>query len=757
MKSVFKIAVRNIQKNFKRTILTIIGIIVASALISGVCTIFTSITRTMQNTIISERGKYHFIFNDIDIEQRKHIYDKFLPDISYEEEEAVKLPKSDEEVKEKGENGYVKYNTDGYKNLNIRLRSGEYPKKPDEILISTGYAKTNKLKIGSTVNKFGKHKVVGIYNDIRFNAGMDRSYFLGFINSKPEGKFNYYIYFNKINEDLVDSIEKYAQDNKIDFTKNNLLLNFSKVSFKSETYRSLAIFFAILFMIIAVASISLTYNAFSISLNNRRREFAIVGCVGAKKSQLKGMVYCEVLILGIIGTTLGVACGIVGVYITLDVVNRIIATLAKDITMSFVFDINIWTIVTAYVLSLITLFIAAIFPARRAKKISLIEAVRGQDAVSFNKKTGKKLKKSYSFSKFLMGYEGLLAKKNIVRSKKQYRIIIASLVVSGIIFLASSSFMDIMIKSVETKLQRVDNIMNRFIVYADGTEENFDSFIDKNGKYLEEAKIYLVNSATLPDGNTVEIRSYKEGTIGEIESNNTLSVNYDIKGVKEGNNLTLKKGDKDINIKINKLIKNDLKEDGKYLVISNDEFKKLFGEDRTFVMLSAKAKEDKANYVADEVDNYATDNRYTCINAIKELSVFRSIKIIVNIFVYGFVGLVSLVSIVNMVNTISSGIQVRTRELAVLRSVGMSKRNMLMMLIFENLFIVTKTLIILMPIGLIVHYLLIKTMEDAYKIDFFINFTPVLVVVAALMVFTMIPTLYSVLRLRKSQIIESLR
>lgn len=74
MNALQKLSIKNLKLNKKRTISTIIGIILAVALICGVCTLVTSFRATLIENAIQESGYYHLNINNIekkDIEELK--------------------------------------------------------------------------------------------------------------------------------------------------------------------------------------------------------------------------------------------------------------------------------------------------------------------------------------------------------------------------------------------------------------------------------------------------------------------------------------------------------------------------------------------------------------------------------------------------------------------------------------------------------------------------------------------------------------
>ena len=68
-----RLAVKNLKKNKKRTISTVIGIILSTALICGTATLVTSFQKTLIQNAINETGYYHIQLADITEDELKDI------------------------------------------------------------------------------------------------------------------------------------------------------------------------------------------------------------------------------------------------------------------------------------------------------------------------------------------------------------------------------------------------------------------------------------------------------------------------------------------------------------------------------------------------------------------------------------------------------------------------------------------------------------------------------------------------------------
>ena len=166
----------------------------------------------------------------------------------------------------------------------------------------------------------------------------------------------------------------------------------------------------ILAILIMVGSISVIYNAFSISTTERKKQFGLLSSVGATPKQIRASVCSEGLFIGLIGIPLGIGIGLLGMGITLKVVDGLIGDLffsGERLTLV----ISLPMIALAVLLAIVTIAISLILPMRRAARTSPMEAIRASQDI----KEGKI--KQNRLSKKLFGFEADLALKQLQRSK----------------------------------------------------------------------------------------------------------------------------------------------------------------------------------------------------------------------------------------------------------------------------------------------------------------------------------------------------
>lgn len=129
---------------------------------------------------------------------------------------------------------------------------------------------------------------------------------------------------------------------------------------------------------------------------------------------------------------------------------------------------------------------------------------------------------------------------------------------------------------------------------------------------------------------------------------------------------------------------------------------------------------------------------------------------VLNVFLYGFITLITLISVANIFNTVSTSISLRTREFAMLRSVGMTKQSLNRMLRFESMFYGMKALIWGIPISVLIEFLMYGGLSRNFSFGFYLPVVPLVIVVLAIFVIVGLTMLYSASKVKKANIISIL-
>lgn len=469
------LTIKNLKLNKKRTIVTIVGIILSTALMVGIGLLFSSFQDYMIRETISYNGKYEAEYGDVSLDKLNSIDKK---DFSYFYQKPIGFSKFDSANEYKP---YIYISSVDKEYFNeLHLISGRFAENDSELVISN-HINTNggaSYKIGDIITlKYGERVVEGVntlanneyYEEETLNIVGEKTYtIVGIVErsnfedysasgystftldmNDKDGTANVFVMFNnkkKIIKQSEDLAKKLGYNNAISY--NSTLLALYGESTYGNIMKSMITMIVIMLSLVSIGCIVVIYNSFAISVMERKKEFGLLSSIGATKKQLSYTVFFEALIEGIIGIILGIC----GAYIGIGTVILIINNLIGDIlVLKLNLVTNIVFIIIPVIFMILVIFISALVPSRRAAKVSPIEAIRQNDDIKINKKkikTGKLVNK-------LFGIEGEIALKNIKRNKKKYRVTIVSLFISIVLFISFSSYMNYTIDTASSVMGEV--------------------------------------------------------------------------------------------------------------------------------------------------------------------------------------------------------------------------------------------------------------------------------------------------------------
>ena len=418
MKIETKLTLNNIRKNKKRTVFTTISIILCTFLIFTVMLVISSIRNGIDKALTSNDNDYYFALRNLDIEDFNKIKDKEYIDKIYiqssEDEELTEYKEQDMDI--------IKY----YDNLNIYL-------KFTNINRTCRYCND----IIATLNL--------TYDDVIENCD--------------------------INEELlnvhgimdISIVTLYGEDVTISAGAN--------LSYVIDILILLVlIIFSVLFIIIL-------YNAFLITVNERRQEYAILNSIGATKDQITKMIFKETTIVGIIGILIGGLLSILGTDIILKIINNILV----DTIYNFEISIKIQHLVLLILIVILNIYISAIIPSIEASNTSVIQGIKNNKHIKSKKKRG--------VIESILPVEGRIALKNLKRNKSKYRIITLLLVICMTSYIVVETY----IKYEEKTSSLIDSYDVDALVYFDSEldidyETIFENYTKETGDSVEHVE-----------------------------------------------------------------------------------------------------------------------------------------------------------------------------------------------------------------------------------------------------------------------------
>lgn len=488
MNIVNRLTIRQLKLNKKRTLVTIIGTIISAAMITAVVSLGLSFSSLMQRQSIANNGEWHVKYEKINRVQYQQIKSDsdtkttvLTRDLGYAKITGSKnLNKPYLFIKELSKIGFEKFP--------VKLIKGRWPEKPNEIVIADtirSNAKVNlnigdriNLSIGQRYSKENKkdnvpleqnyclewkdnklnevltnertktYKIVGIIKsnvwEYTWSPGYTALSYIDTDTITNTDTFDTYVIVKHINNKLFDHAQKLSSRLNIkNCSFNNDLLRYYGVVKDDIVKRMLEIFSAIIIIIIMIGSISLIYNAFAISVSERSRYLGMLSSVGATRRQKRNSVFFEGAIIGAISIPIGIASGYLGLWITFLCINPMIKG-ALRVTESFELRFYPSVFLITILVSAGTILLSTYIPAKKASRISAIDAIRQSNEI----KLSQKQVRTSGIIRKIFGMEGELGLKNLKRNRSRYRATVLSIVISMVLFLVVSSFTDTLKKAV---------------------------------------------------------------------------------------------------------------------------------------------------------------------------------------------------------------------------------------------------------------------------------------------------------------------
>jgi len=144
-------------------------------------------------------------------------------------------------------------------------------------------------------------------------------------------------------------------------------------------------------------------------------------------------------------------------------------------------------------------------------------------------------------------------------------------------------------------------------------------------------------------------------------------------------------------------------------------------------------------------------------NVNEEIGYMQNMGQLVMVFIYGFIIMLTLVGLTNVISTISTNVRSRSREFAILQSVGMTKSGLSRMLNLESILCSVKSLAIGIPLGILGAYFLYMYIAEPVAFAFTIPWIPILQCSLGVLAVTWITMRFAASRLRSGSIVEKIR
>ena len=614
---------------------------------------------------------------------------------------------------------------------------------------------------------------------------------------------------NVISDEISPEDQQTSGINAYEF--NSILLSMKGYGSNDATNTVIFSLAVIIIIIVMLASVFVIRNSFAISITEKTSMYGMLASVGATKRQIRRNVLFEGFILGLIGIPLGILLGLGVNAILITILNSVLGDMLNG--AKFVFVTPTIPIICAIVLSAVTIFCSSFFIALRASRIPPLVAIRG------NKDIKVKNNKPYRTSKLtkkLFGVGGEIASKSLKRSRKKYRTTVISIVVSVAMFIAVSAFMDYgmtytehyygkpdysyMVSGIDTKqaqtiekMPEIENYLTVGLQYghvsadvpvnecgenflydnADGTKSFGAEFLE----FEHDTFVQICRELEL-DYNKVKggVLVYSQVTPDNSESGNsskpmklfgkTAPTKFIVYGNDDnGNELIAGK------LKVSSVFDEIPKSAdsvigegtifGQGLIIGEQGvISPQLGEHKCYITLYANTSNHTSltNRIESMPSTGDSESYISIFDYEENVRQFNAVMLIVGIFVYGFIGVISLIGLTNIFNTISTNMQLRSKEFASLKSIGMTKKEFNRMIRLESLMYGIKSLIIGIPLGVLGVFAIFSAFSNGnVPMSFVFPWKAILISIAAVIIVVWLIMKYSISKVNKQNIIETIR
>lgn len=924
------LTLKNLKLNRKRTIVTIVGIILATALLSALVTLVSSFQYSMIEYQKQKGGDFHVKFSNVKMSELSEFKNNRNIESTFETM-GMGFAKLDGCKNEDKPYAYVMATDEaGFERGCFKLIEGRMAKNEDEIVIPR-HLKTNgriDIKVGDEITlDVGKrydsntesvisencayeheaetltdtvtkhYKVVGIME--RPGYGMEDYSAAGYTfvtysdelaaidngtkSEASEADTTLTVYsrytqkalrnkdavtadiigvdeklFEKANNSSVemsseesDRFLKEMENAKYDIYMNGYLINYECVFPIDGSFKALFTVAAVVALIIILTSVYCIKNSFNISITEKIRQYGMLASVGATRRQIKSSVKTEAAMLGVVGIPVGTMSGILASLILVKVVN---ALSAGWLNVALSFHTSLPALILAVILSIATIYFSATGSARRAAKVTPLEAIRNTKEIKIK---SAKLKTPAIIGR-IWGIGGVISYKNIKRNNKKYRTTVTSIVICSVTFIVISYFMsmafsvvgmsyasadyniginmsckkDIDIEKFSKLLSGIEGAEDYLVgagydfdvskpeytkeygeycrqLYDDSEDvsqmflitvlddKSYDKYASDAGIKNAAAGAILVNKCTFDVYNEnsskyvkkeMELYKYKAGdtiecgyNVYDDASSDDNAVEGDTESSTEDNSgyvdeETINNGVRktvDVTIAgVTDKVPIGYKGYSNTLLFMNQKgFESLWGDGKNGNEIKPGYASYSAYVVAENADEYQDtfeketegNPEYSQIsfyvsNMDKQMRDEKSLFTLLGVFAYGLIVVIALIGITNIINTLSTGMELRSREFATLRSIGMTDKQFVGMVRLESVFISVKALVIGVPLGILISYLLcviMNRMDDVIIYELPYKAIILCIVVVIMLIYAIMKL--SMTKLRHNNIIETIK
>lgn len=727
MNSYLSIVPKYLSAHKKRSRLVIISVAISVALVTGIFSMLDALLKFEKIQVIHDYGNFHIAIENAS-------------------EEEMQLIRSRVDVQNAGlwmdfgkalingrecELGALDQNF--APDMNVELTQGRYPTEINELMLEQWAMKDLGLEVNDRVNLSAgngtakEFVVSGVYMDSGSTKAAGVPGVLLSVSSAKEltnPEKNYYLVLFKDGVKIMKAeaeIKKVLniQDTRVE--RNDHLL---AVIGQSTHKTAVGIYQtgAILFCMVLIAGIMMIYNTFNISVMERIRQFGLLRCIGASRAQIRNMVKMEGLLITAKAIPIGLIAGIFITFLCSAILKYFNSSLFGKMSL---FNFSIIGIAAGVAIGMLTVFIACHLPAKKAASVSPINAVVENVEIKISKQ------ESRGYLTKIFHVEMAMGINNAFMKKKTLFLMSCSIAVSIIIFLGFQVFVDFMHYSLKTTkpytpdisltseqdlnnlyeklsgLSGVKRVYGRMFDHVDATfnaarlTEDYKKIIGDIQKtddrlFIPPEKSWLVSydqnqlnwaKADLIAGELSEEKLNEVNGIVAVARPLRNGVSMETAALQLGDKVYIQTSDGTKEMTVMAILSRVPFGDSVNSLTTFITTEKLFKEltrESTFKVIDIQLNKSGQEQTVDEIkgllDSSVLFHDYRQKNAEVNQTFFT-----MAVFIYGFVAVIALIGALNLINTMYTSVVAKTRNLGVMRAIGMSGGQLNKMVLVEAL------------------------------------------------------------------------
>ncbi len=765
MKSYLGLVPLSAKKRKKRNRMTLLCIIIAVFMVTGIFSMADVAVKMERTHASGKHGNWHFQVENVSEDKLFEIADESF--VKYFSRYDTVNNNLDEEYYINKKSAVISCCDEDYLKMMSTFEEGSYPSCSNEIILNEsmkeimGVKKGDIVKVSTPCDE--REMVISGFVDENIDmydacrAFVTVEAFWEITNGLEVEEVGYYQlennYTAKKNIEKIKSLHKISED---EITRNEMLL---MAYGNSEDNYIVGIYYiaAVLIVFVILAGVLMISGSISASVSERISFYGMLRCIGASKKQILKLVRLEALNWCKTAVPVGAALGTIGAW-GLTAVLRTISSEFADLKLFYISPIGI---IMGVVSGIVTVWIASALPARKASKASPIAAASGNMNVEGKKSGIRKLSDKADIK---------LGMKYALDSKKSVFMISGSFALCIVVCLVFVS----MLQLIERALPCLRDYSADIEVYAPNYSSSLDVEIADELNSMPEVKHAFGRMYS-----QVEVESNKSVDVIDLISYDELQFGWakkdlikgDVDKVSKESGYVLTVYDKENPLRVGDVvyIEGQPYEIGAALnnspfsssdiptvICSEETFEELFGKSKYAtidIQMADEFFDSNQNVIRDIFDDDVIisdrreDNKET-----------TSIYYAFNITVYAFISLLALISIINIVNSISMSTQARTKQLGIMRAIGLDDDELGRMIFSQGATYAITGIIIGMAVGIPLHCISYNMLITSHFGDeWSLPIAAIVAILSVVLAATVISVILPVKRIKKTSITEVIK